>query len=262
MDSKVAILISVFNSAKTIDRCFEGIQNQTFQDFQIICVNDASTDITPELLKKWSSLLKEKLIIINNRENIGLTKSLNLGLDKITTPYTARIDADDWWHPEKLEKQISFLEKKQDYDIVGCSYTNVANGKEKLILPPETNEAIQKNIIKKNPFAHSCVIFKTDLIKKAGGYDESIRYGQDYELWLRISNQTKLANLKDNLCYRNAESGISFEKQNEQMMQCLKTQIKYIKKLNRSFFEYRFILEPMLVVLTPQFIRKLKRKLL
>lgn len=262
MSPKVAILVSTFNGARTIDRCFESIQGQTFRDFQIVCIDDASTDQTPEILQRWRGLLKEKLITIHNPQNLGLTKSLNIGLNKITSPYTARIDVDDWWHPKKLEKQSDFLDQNHDCGMVGCGHVNVTNGKEKIILPPETDAEIQKNIIKKNPFAHSCVFFRTDLIKGVGGYDESIRYGQDYDLWLRISNLTKLANLKDVLCYRNAKSGISFEKQNEQMLQCIKTQIKYIKKLKRSFFECRFIIEPILVIITPQFIRKLKRKFL
>lgn len=260
---KCTVLISLYNSEKTLDRTFESLRAQTFQDFRIIAVNDHSNDSTLKLLEEWRNIFGEyRFDIIDNKTNIGLTKSLNKGLSLVKTIYVARIDADDWWHPEKLEKQIAFLEHSPNYGIIGCNYTNIANGQEKQIILPETDEAIKKDMLRRNPFAHSCVIFQTNIIRDIGGYDESIRYGQDYELWLRCSLGTKFHNIQESLCFRNAESGISFDRQNEQMFQCLKTQIRYIKKLNRSPLEYRFLLEPLVVILTPAFIRSLKRKFL
>lgn len=259
---KCAVLISLYNAEKTLDKTFESLKMQTFQDFRIVAINDHSNDGTLELLKKWQGIFGEiRFTIIDNEVNSGLTKSLNKGLFLIKEVYTARIDADDWWHPEKLEKQIAFLEQFPNYGIVGCNYINIANNQKKQIITPETDATIKKTLFRRNPFAHSCVVFRTDIIKNAGGYDENIRYGQDYELWLRCSLNTKFYNIQEFLCFRNAESGISFEKQNEQMLQCIKTQIRYIKKLHRSLFEYRFILEPLIVILTPAFIRNLKRKI-
>lgn len=260
---KCAVLISLYNAGKTLDRTFESLKAQTLQDFKIIALNDHSNDNTPKLLEEWQSVFGEdRFTLINNETNIGLTKSLNKGLSLIQEAYTARIDADDWWHPEKLEKQITFLEHYPNHGIIGCNYINVANNREKRVVLPETDEAIKKDMLRHNPFAHSSVVFRTDIVRNRGGYDESIRYGQDYELWLRCSLETKFHNIQEFLCFRNAESGISFTRQNEQMLQCLKTQIRYIKKLRRSPFEYRFLLEPLVVILTPAFIRNLKRRFL
>lgn len=260
---KCTVLISLYNAEKTLDRTFESLNAQTFQDFRIIAINDHSNDDTLRLLEKWRDIFGEiRFTIIDNETNIGLTKSLNKGLSSIKEAYAARIDADDWWHPEKLEKQIAFLEHSLNHGIIGCNYINMANGQERQIVLPETDETIKKDMLRRNPFAHSCVVFRTDIIRNIGGYDENIRYGQDYELWLRCSLKTKFHNIQELLCFRNAESGISFEKQNEQMLQCLKTQMHYIRELHRSPFEYRFILEPLVVLLTPAFIRDLKRKFL
>lgn len=260
---KCAVLISLYNAEKTLDRTFESLNAQTFQDFRIVAINDHSNDDTLKLLEKWRSAFGEdRFAIIDNETNIGLTKSLNKGLSSVKELYAARIDADDWWHPEKLEKQIAFLDRSPNHGIIGCNYINMANGQEKRVVLPETDEAIKKDMLRRNPFAHSCVVFRTDITRNIGGYDESIRYGQDYELWLRCSLKTKFYNIQEFLCFRNAESGISFERQNEQMFQCLKTQMRYIRELRRSPFEYRFLLEPLAVILTPAFIRDLKRRFL
>lgn len=261
---KCAVLISLYNAEKTLDMTFKSLSLQSFQDFRIIAIDDTSTDNTNQKLLKWqTSFGSDRFVLIKNKTNLGLTKSLNKGLSLITEPYTARIDADDWWHEEKIESQIEFLDSHLDYGIIGCNYTNlIKNGKENHIHCPETDETIKKSMIRRNPFAHSCVMFRTDIIKNIGGYNEKIQYGQDYELWLRCSELTKFYNLQKILCFRNAQSGISFEKQNEQMFQCIKTQIHYIKKLNRPIFEYRFLLEPLIVILTPHFIRNWKRNIL
>lgn len=260
---KCAILISLFHSEKALDKTFESLQMQTFQNFRIVAINDGSQDKTLELLKRWQEKFgQNRFLLIDNEVNIGLTRSLNKGLRLITEPFTARIDADDRWHPEKLEKQIAFLEAHPKYGIIGCNYVNVHRKKKTSVRCPEADEEIKKSILRRNPFAHSCVVFRTESIKKIGGYDENIRYGQDYELWLRCSPLMKFHNLQEFLCFRNAESGISFDKQNEQMSQCLKTQIRYIRTLRRSPLEYRFLIEPLLVFLIPEFLRKWKRKFL
>ena len=257
----VSILIATHNDEKTLDQCLGSLQQQTYQDFRIVCVNDASTDTTGDILLSWQKRIgTEKFRIIRQIANIGLTRSLNAGLEKIDTPYTARIDADDWWAPEKLEIQMRFLMDNPSYGIVGCAYINIAHGKEKSVFLPETDAELKKMMFHRNPFAHSCVVFETDLVKKVGGYDRSIYYGQDYELWLRISPQTKFHNIPKILCYRNASSGISHSNQNAQLWQYVKTQCIYIKKLHRPITDYRFIFEPLLTIVTPQWVRAWKRK--
>lgn len=260
---KCAILISLYNSEKTLNKMFESLQTQTLQDFRIVAVNDCSKDSTLELLKKWQVFFGEKrFLLINNEQNIGLTKSLNKGLSKIIEPYTARIDADDWWDTKKLEKQVNYLEQHSQYGIVGTWYQNISLKRSKKITPPVTNADIQKNIFKRNPLAHSCVVFRTDLIKEAGLYNENIRYGQDYDLWLRLMPKTSFANIPEFLCFRNSEGTLTSggKNQREQMLQCVKTQLKYLKLYHRSVTEYGFIIEPLLTALAPGWLRTLKRK--
>lgn len=260
---KCAILISLYNAEKTLDKTFESIQEQTCQDFRIVAINDCSKDTTLELLKKWQDIFgKKRFLLINNEHNIGLTRSLNKGLQNITEPYTARIDADDWWHKEKLAKQIKQLEEYPEYGIIGTWYENISSKGSKKIRLPITNEAIRKNIFKRNPFAHSTVIFRTPLILKVGSYNNHTRYGQDYELWLRLLEKTSFANIPEFLCFRTVENTMTAKKQREQMFQCVKTQLKYLRLYKRPWIEYRFIIEPLLVALSPEWLRNLKRELL
>lgn len=261
---KCAILISLYNAEKTLDKTFESLQAQTWQDFRIIAINDCSKDDTLTLLKKWQEKFgTEKFLLINNERNIGLTKSLNKGLDRIIEPYTARIDADDRWDTTKLEKQIDYLEKYPGCGLLGTWYTNISSKNESRVTPPVTDAEIRKSIFRKNPFAHSCVIFKTDLVKQAGKYDESVRYGQDYDLWLRLLPETTFANIPEFLCSRNIEGTLtsSGKNQRSQMLQCVKTQLKYLNLYDRPWKEYRFIIEPLSVALAPEWLRSIKRKL-
>ncbi len=257
----LSILISVFNAEKTLDKCFESIAKQHFQNFVIVCINDHSTDTSPQLITKWQQVFGEKFTLIENTTNLGLTRSLNLGLQHIDTPYTARIDSDDWWHPSKLQKQMTFLESHLEYGLIGSHYQNVFGEKTKDIHTPETDQEIKKLIFGYNPFGHSAVVFATKLVKAAGGYDESIYYGQDYELWLRLLPQTEFYNLPEILCYRTGDSGISKERQNEQIIQYMKTQWKYVRRYKYPLSTYLNFIRPLLVLLSPQWLKNIKYRL-
>ncbi len=254
------VLLSVHNSAATVARTLESVFEQTLSP-QVVCVNDASTDATAAILREWQGKMGKRLRVVTNTANLGLTKSLNKGLSAISTPYTARIDADDWWEPTKLEKQINFLEANPDYGVVGCFYTNHSYHKKYVVSPPVTNETIRKRMLFQNPFAHSCVVFRTPLIRDMGGYDETVRYGQDYELWMRCWPKTKFFNLPEQLCHRSFTGGISIEKQHEQMKYAIQTRVKYIRQYRLPFLSYRSIIEPWIVRLTPRWLADAKRRL-
>lgn len=258
---KCAILISLYNAEKTLDRTFDSLREQTFQDFRIIAINDRSTDRTAEMLSVWQkSFGKERFLLIENEKNIGLTRSLNRGLAAISEPYTARIDADDWWHPEKLARQMNYLESDSKCGVLGCDYENISGQKSKSVLLPKTDQEIKRVFFRRNPFAHSCIVFRTNLVKSIGGYSESVRYGQDYDLWLRLLPLTNFANLPSILCFRNTEDTLTTRSQKEQMMQSVRTQWKYLRLYRRPAADYLGILEPLIIAFTPASLRALKRK--
>lgn len=264
---RVSILISILNGEATLDKCLQSLFSQTYQNFKVVCLNENSSDSTGKILKKWQRFFgKDRFIILNNEKKLGVPRSSNKGLVFIDTFYIARIDHDDYWHKEKLKKQIKFLEKNRDYGLIGCNHINIYedNAKEKkYIRLPKTDELIRKKLFRRNPFAHSCIVAKTDLIKKVGGYTETIKYGSDLNLYLKIFPYTKFYNIQEFLCYRlMLNQGISISRQNQQMWQSIKTRSKYIKKYKYSWKNYLYLLEPLAVILTPNFVKNLKRKYL
>lgn len=259
--AEVSVLISIHNGGSALTRCLESVAAQSFQGFTVVCVDDASSDDTSATLRRWQKRLRNRLTIIRNRQNIGLTKSLNRGLKVVKTPYTARIDADDWWEKDKLRNQVGFMKQHPDYGVVGCNYINVGEKGKKKVVMPETDRELRASIIRRSPFAHSAVLFRTELIKRMGGYDETVRYGQDYELWLRLLPHTKFHNLQEFLCYRTTGRGISVDRQREQMWQAIRIRARYIRKYHLPPTSYLGLIEPLLLVITPSPLKVLKRKL-
>lgn len=258
----VTVLLAVHNGASSLERCLDSIVSQSYGSWTILCIDDASTDGTTEILSAWQRKLSGKLEVHRNTVNLGLTKSLNRGLAMVATPLTARIDADDWWGSEKLMQQAAFLKQHPDYGVIGCNYRNVSHRGTRQVLLPETDQQIKQTIIRRNPFAHSCVVFRTELVRSLAGYDERVRYGQDYDLWLRCLPLTRFCNLPDSMCWRSVGRGISVEKQRQQMLQGVRTQLKYIRLYNLPLRSYLYTIELLIVALTPNFLKSLKRKLL
>lgn len=258
----VTVLLAIHNGAKTLDRCLESITAQTYPFIRILCIDDASTDETAAILATWQKRLSERLTVLHNKDNLGLTLSLNKGLDAITSPLVARIDADDWWEATKIEKQVRFLVEHPGYGVVGTNYINHAPYQDISVTLPETNTAIQKTLFWHNPFAHSCVVYWKDVILQVGKYDPTIRYAQDYELWVRCSRNTKFHNLQEFLCHRTLGVGISVDKQNDQMRQYLKVLRHYLPLYRRPLTEYAAMVEPLLVLALPEWLKKIKRQYL
>lgn len=261
---RVSILIGVYNGQKTLEQSLSSIFAQTFKDFEVIAVDDASTDTTPNILERFAVKYPNVFIIEWNASNQGLTKSLNKALKKARGEYIARINADDSWEPTKLEKQVTFLDAHPEIGIIGtnCLVHYEGNSTPKRAVFPETHKEIARKLFRRNPFAHSAILARTALLQNAGGYDESVRYGQDYELWLRLFPKTKLHNLQEFLCTRTVSDGISVAKQNAQMKQSIKTRFKYIRKYRYGLMSYLYLLEPLAVILTPTCIKDLKRRYL
>jgi len=117
MDVKVSIVMSVYNAQKYLDEAIESILNQTYSNFEFIIINDGSTDKSLEIIENYAK--KDSRIIVINRENKGLIYSLNEGIRKANGKYIARMDADDISLPQRLEKQVEFMEKNKNIGICG-----------------------------------------------------------------------------------------------------------------------------------------------
>jgi len=191
---EVTVLMSVYNGEKYLRESIDSILNQTFKDFEFLIINDGSTDKTAEILKSYSD---PRIEIMNNPKNIGLAKSLNKGLKIAKGKYIARQDADDISLFNRLEIESEFLDTHQEIGLVGTWFTVICdNGDEMINRCPNTKNAlIKKTLLKKNQFAHGSVMFRKKCIEKTGFYRGEFKLSQDYDFWLRISENYKVANI-------------------------------------------------------------------
>jgi glycosyltransferase involved in cell wall biosynthesis/phenylacetate-coenzyme A ligase PaaK-like adenylate-forming protein/MoaA/NifB/PqqE/SkfB family radical SAM enzyme len=204
-DPKVSVLLCVYNGQKYIGRALESIGKQSFQDFEIVVVDDASTDLTPEVLKKYKD---SRTFIHRNAENLGLTKSLNIGLSHCRGKYIARMDADDISLPERFEKQVKFLDENPDCAAVG-SWCKRIDEKEEVVNKwrhPADYEGIKERLVTQNSIFHGTAMFRKESVFKIGGYNEKYKYSQDYDLWLRLSETAKICNINEYLYLSRSDS--------------------------------------------------------
>ena len=191
MRPKISIIMSVYNEERHLRASIESILNQTFTDFEFIIVNDGSTDASLEIIKSYADA---RIQIINNEENIGLTKSLNKAIKKARGEYIARQDADDISLPDRFEAQLKYLAKHPKTALLGTSIY-VINEKGKMMKRRIALPSPGKALFKGNRFFHGSLIIKKDIIDELGPYNEQFKYSQDYELVLRISRIYDTRNL-------------------------------------------------------------------
>lgn len=233
---KLAVLLPTYNAAPYLKESVDSVLNQIFADFDLYIYDDCSTDGSKEVI---SSFQDARIFYIKNEKNIGVTKTLNRGLDHLLSQYEyiARMDADDWCFPERFEKQLHFLDINPDITVCGTQGywlkdLNV-NPVEGWIYPVDSNY-IKYNLLFGATFGHSSVIFRSKkMIEYNFRYDETKLSCQDWELWTRISKVEKMANLSDFLMkYRIIENS------NHRAAAKMNTHLEYRSKIISTHWEY------------------------
>jgi glycosyltransferase involved in cell wall biosynthesis len=216
---EVSVLMGVFNeSSEWLASSIESILNQTFANFEFIIINDnPASPVNKSILELYSEK-DDRIKIISNSENIGLTKSMNIALEIAKGQFIARMDADDISLPTRLETQLTFLKGHPEYIACGSNAVVVdkKNSRKGLFTRPESNEDIQSAIFYENPMIHPTLFFRR-LKGQCIEYDAQIKYAQDYELVSTLSRLGKLFNIQEPLLlYRRSTGQISVSKLSEQ----------------------------------------------
>lgn len=253
----ISIVIPMYNSEKTIERALDSVINQTYQGkYQIIIINDGSTDSSLDIVKKYRKNLNKKNIeiLIMDEKNGGVSKARNIGIKKSEGRYIALLDSDDEWLCEKLKIQIDILNKNSDIDFLGCE----RNGEKTKILFKKieglTKISLKDLIIKTCPQT-STAIFKKEILEEVGYYDETQRYSEDSNLWLRICAKKNFYMISDNLVITDGgkpnfgHSGLSanlleMERGSQKNLEDL-LKLKYISKkayyIYKTFYRIKYI---------------------
>ncbi|XRE42604.1 hypothetical protein ACIVBQ_000808 [Tenacibaculum discolor] len=201
MSVKVSVVMSVYaEPVEWIEEAISSILNQTFNDFEFILVNDnPKREDNIKLLNSYKSI-DSRVVIVENDENIGLTKSLNKAIEISKGKYIARMDADDISLPTRFEKQVEFLEKNRSYIVCGTDIQFF--GENKLSFPSGMirfrDKEIKAQLIRNTCFAHPTVMFRKQLLLEKGiRYDEDFIQAQDYKLWCDLSDFGKYQNINE-----------------------------------------------------------------
>lgn len=211
-NKKVSVIIPAYNASSFIGQAIDSILGQTYQDIEIIVVDDGSADATKDIVAQYG----DRVTYIY-QENQGHAISRNVGMKNSMGEYCAFLDADDQWLPEKIERQVKVLNERPEVGIVHCDIKKVdADGnfipKYKENEKYKTGDIFPYLLTRKGHIATSSAIFRRECVEKLGGFDETVReFGsEDREFWLRICKHYKVVHVEDPLVvYRHLTKSLS-----------------------------------------------------
>lgn len=216
---KISVVMSVYNGQEYLAESIESILSQTYGNYEFIIVDDASTDQSLQIIEKYAKQDK-RIKVISNETNLKLTKSLIKAINSSNGPFISRQDADDISKLERFEKQIKYLISNPECGALGTSAQIIdrTGNMIKDSFVPKSWPFIKKLLWYGNCFIHGSMMFRRQSYEHAGGYREALSLSQDYDLWLRMSNVTKMNNLEDKLyLLRMTDENVSKTKSDTQL---------------------------------------------
>lgn len=194
---KVSVLMPVYNGDRFLPDAIDSILKQTFTDYELIIIDDASTDNSWQILREYASL-DERIRLFRNQDNMGLAAALNRGLKVAKGEYIARMDQDDISLPERFATQAAFLDTNSDVDVLGSATQIIDEWGEltvKIVRHPTRHYIIFWALCFYTPFVHPSVMFRKNIVESVGGYDEIPFANEDRDLWTRLSSIAQFANV-------------------------------------------------------------------
>jgi len=212
---KVTVLLPAYNAGTYLDAAIDSICNQTYSDFELLVVDDGSTDSSIGRLQIFRD---QRVRIVRNDSNLGLIATLNRGLREARGEFIARMDADDIAHPRRLERQVTFLDERANIGLCGTWFQTFDGYPRRTVRPPTEPEEVHARLFVQSPLGHPTVMFRRRTFEEFRlSYDAAYPHCEDYELWTRAAMVTRLANLPEVLLkYRMHPAQVSSAKRGEQ----------------------------------------------
>ena len=194
----VSILLNCYNAEKFISKAIESVLNQTYDNWELIVWDDGSTDNTLEIVKRFKN---EKILIYENKENLGLGKSRIAATKKLKGELISIIDADDFFHNDKILKQVEVFKKNKNISI--CStWTKILDNNFKLhriFATQMSNDQLKNRLNFINTIPHPSIMYKRKDAEEVGWYTDNLEYAQDYDLTLKLINKGDIHIIKEYL---------------------------------------------------------------
>jgi len=256
---RVSVVMPVHDGARWLREAVDSALGQTLADLELIVVDDGSTDATADILAAYG----DRRLSVLRQPRAGLTRSLNRALRLAAAPLVARLDADDVALPQRLARQVAFLDAHPEVALLGTGCREIGPGGEArgVYTPPADDAAIRRALIRRNPFVHSSVVMRRSAVEGVGGYDETVAVAQDYELWLRLSRATRMANLPEPLVLRRlAPDRVSVAHDTERLLTEVRVKVGALRSGAYPLWCAVFLLRPLGALALPAAARRWARR--
>ena len=210
-----SIIMPLYNKAPYVRKAVESIVGQTFGNWELIVVDNGSTDGSGEIVSKFTD---SRIRMIRVAENIGPGGARNRGVAEATAPYITFLDADDWWEPTFLEETAGLIERHPNAGIYGTGYYIVKNGK-KRVAPIGVDEGFSEGTINYcrvyaktlcMPLTSISVAMPREIFNETGGFNTRLRLGEDFDLWIRIALKYRVVLLNKPLSNYNQDVDVTY----------------------------------------------------
>ncbi|MFH0892342.1 MAG: glycosyltransferase family 2 protein [Candidatus Falkowbacteria bacterium] len=226
---KVTVLMPVYNAAKYLNEAIDSILGQTFKDFELLIIDDGSTDLSREIIESYKD---KRIRLVINETNLRLIATLNKGISLAQGEYIARMDADDISLPKRLEKQVAFMDKNPKIGVCG-TWVKTFGESTGVNRYYTKSDDIKAGFLFNTQMAHPSVIFRASLFREHKlCFNPDFIHAEDYEFWTRISPITVFANLNEILLlYRITRDNISNKHADTQGKNANQIRVRELKKL-------------------------------
>lgn len=248
----VSIIMGVYNEEKTLDRCIKSIFDQTYNNWEFIICDDCSTDGTVDILEKYQKK-DSRIKVLKNEKNMRLAKTLNRCLEESKGKYVARMDADDESNPDRIEKQVEYLENHEDIDCVGCNMM-IFDESGDIGVRTSIENPVKDDMLYKTPFYHPTIMMRKTAYDGLNGYrvsKETMR-AEDLDLWFRFFKENYKGYNIQEVLYRYHESRNDYKKRT--LKAAYRTSAVYLrgyKMLGFSMTKYIYAVKPVISALLP-----------
>lgn len=254
----VSVVMAVRDGERLLEKAVRSVLSQTVMNLELIVIDDGSEDRTPDVLDRF----RDARMRIVTQPGRGRVVALNKGVSLARAELIALMHADDVSMPDRLERQIEFMEANPSVGLLGTSTTVIDEEGEELRTwtPPESDRQIRRSLIRANQFVHPTVMFRKQVFEAARGYSD-VPFEQDYDLWLRMASHCELANLREPLLQRRVKAGqFGTAHETSQIRWAMRARLAAVRRGDYSPLAIRHLINPAVASVTPASIRQFARK--